>query len=477
MAGASWDSDDTIVFSDILNGVMQVSANGGTPETLIKASLADLATDGLPIAPQLLPDGDTLLFTNYVAPDIVDSQIVIHSLQSGEQEVLFKGLGARYLPTGHIVYGLTNNSRNNHFAVPFDLDKLKVTGGSISVLEGVRGSAFPDSGTLVYVPQPAVAAGAEGTTPSGNTLVWVDREGNEERLVGAAPDNYQGLKISPDGTKVALTINKDGNNDIWIWDIPLETPTKLTFDKAEDNGPIWTPDGQKIVFTSRRSGVLGDLYWKSANNIGDAELLVSKPEGAIGPWSFSRDGKFLATVEISLAPPGTDIGMLSMEGDREMKVLLQEEYWELDPQISPDGRHMAYQSDESGKGEIYVHTFPDVNVGRWKVSADGGHSPLWSPDGSELFYRNGDATMAVEVETEPTFNRGNPKTLFRGTYLSTAILQVTSTPWDIHPNGKKFLMITTPGSTGEASEGVGPQPKIIVVLNWFEELKERVPVE
>ena len=256
------------------------------------------------------------------------------------------------------------------------------------------------------------------TTSSGRTLVWVDRQGKEEAL-GAEPEGYSGLKISPDGTRVALTIGTTGNQDIWIWDIPHKTPTKLTFDKADDSAPIWTPDGKRIVFTSLRGGGLGGVYWKSADGIGEDELLASKPDRLIIPWSFSRDGKILAVTEISLAPLGFDIGMLSMEGKREIKELLQEKYMEAEPQISPDGRYVAYQSDESGKGEIYVRSFPDVNKGKWQVSSSGGNSPLWSPDGRELFYRSGDATMAVEVETEPTFKRGNPKILFRGTYFSS----------------------------------------------------------
>jgi len=195
------------------------------------------------------------------------------------------------------------------------------------------------------------------------------------------------------------------------------------------------------------------------------------------PWSLSPDGKTLAAVELSFAPPGLDIAVLSVESKREMKELLQEKYGELEPQISPDGRYVAYQSDESGKGEIYVRTFPDVNKGKWQVSSIGGSSPLWSPDGRELFYRSGDATMAVEVETEPTFKRGNFKILFRGTYFSSRMIKNMTTPWDIHPNGQKFLMIKPPASTDAAPTGAAPQPKINVVVNWFEELKQRVPVK
>ena len=182
-------------------------------------------------------------------------------------------------------------------------------------------------------------------------------------------------------------------------------------------------------------------------------------------------------LEFFIAPLGLDVGMLSMEGKREMKELLQEKYWEAEPQISPNGRYMAYQSDESGKGEIYVRSFPDVNKGKWQVSSGGGNSPLWSPDGREVFYRSGDATMAVEVATEPTFKRGNPKILFRGTYFSSNAQNIVLTPWDIHPNGKKFLMIKPAASTGTAPTAASPQPKITIVVNWFEELKQRVPVK
>ncbi len=478
---ASWYPEDVIVYSDLSNGIMRVSARGGTPETLVKGSFANIAKEGLPLYPQMLPDGKTLLFTNaFDLGDTANMQIVIQSLESGKRKVLVeRGSVGMYLPTGCIVYALSNNGANNLFAIPFDLNKLEVTGGSFPVLEGIATGAVSDSGTLVYVPQPASITGAASTASPRNTLVWVDRQGKEESL-GAAPDDYSYLKISPDGSKVALTIRAAGNQDIWIWDIPHKTPTRLTFDAADDGSPIWTQDGNRIVFHSKRGGVSGGVYWKLASGIGEAELLASKPDMILAPWSFSRDGKILALSEMSLAPLRFDIGMLSMGGDREMQELLQGKHFEMEPQVSPDGRYMAYQSDESGKGEIHVPSFPNVNEGKWQVSNGGGGSPLWSPDGRELFYRSGDATMAAKVETEPTFKRKNPKILFQGTYLSTGNERLSATPWDIHPNGKKFLMIKPPAvsaseSTAEKAAASAPQLKIIFVMNWFEELKERVP--
>jgi hypothetical protein len=235
VAGASWGSDNTIVYCDLSSGIMRVSANGGTPVNLIKRNLANNVKEGPPTYPQMLPDGKTLLFTKIDPATAVSvDQIVVQSLKSGERKILFKGgSNAKYLPTGHIVYFLLNNNVANLFAVPFDLNKLEVSGGPVSILEDFKSFsfAFSESGTLVYVPQPVSAAGAASTASSGNTLVWVDRQGKEEPL-GAAPDAYQDLKISPDCNKVALTITSGNTRNIWIWDIPHKTPTKLTFDKA-----------------------------------------------------------------------------------------------------------------------------------------------------------------------------------------------------------------------------------------------------
>jgi dipeptidyl aminopeptidase/acylaminoacyl peptidase len=165
-----------------------------------------------------------------------------------------------------------------------------------------------------------------------------------------------------------------------------------------------------------------------------------------------------------------------MEGDHARKPLLNQDYQEIQPKISPNGRWIVYASNESGKGEIYVRSFPDVNQGRWQVSTGGGDSPLWSPDGRELFYLNGDAVMVVSVTTEPSFNiLGTPKVLFRGTYVS-AMPGPDGTPWDIHPDGKRFLMMKPPASTGATPVAAGPR-KINIVLNWFEELKQRAPVK
>ncbi|MBP1610313.1 MAG: serine/threonine protein kinase, partial [Acidobacteria bacterium] len=478
LTAASWDLDEKIVYSDYLNGIMQISANGGTPERLVKGSYVTMSKEGLPVSPQMLPDGKTLLFTNSFS-NVADSQIVVQSLKSGERKILVKGgTDARYLATGHIVYSLRNNIINNIFAVPFNPDRMKVTGGPVSILQGIGNAAVSNSGTLVYVLQPKLAAGSTGAASSEYTLVWVDRGGKEEPVL-TTPNSCLCLRMSPDATRMALAFITNTNEDIWIWDIARKTRTRLTFDDAKDYTPIWTHDSQWIFFGSSRNGTFS-IYRKPANGTGQEEKLISVQDREIWPWSWSGDGKSLLLTEAAFAPMQSDISMLSMESNRARTALLSEKYFETDPQISPDGQWMAYSSDESGQYEVYVRGFPDVNKDRWQVSNGGGVSPLWSPDGRELFYRSGDATMAVAVITKPTFKPGNPKTLFTGMYFSYRPYGTAYTPWDISPDGKRFIMVKPPkpvDGAAEKSSSTVPQPKINIVVNWFEELKRQVPVK
>ncbi len=447
--GAIWYEDNTIVYSDVIVGVMRVSANGGTPELLVA---------GVTAGPQLLPDGDSILFTDVLNP--APYRIMVQSLKSGEQKELFAGYAVKYLPTGHLVYYL----QNNLYAVPFDLDTLEATDGAVPIVEGTRNFvAISDSGTLVYIP------GTIDSTGSGRTLVWVDREGKEEPLQ-APPNLYQTPKVSPDGMKVALAATIDENKDIWVWDVVRETMTRLTFDKGDELQPIWTPDGKRIFFLSFREEGLGGIYWKAADGTGEVEQLVYVPDLLLFPWSWSSDGKTLAIVEATLNLSRFEIGTLSMEGDHTKKLLLKEEYAESNPSISPDGKYMAYISDESGQSGIYVRPFPEVNKGKWQISTGYGECPLWSPDGSKLFYISDDGVIEVPVDTKTTFNAGKPRVLFRGAYVGG---YGESPSWDISPDGKRFLMIKLPQTTADESTA---QRKITIVLNWLEELKERVPV-
>ena len=384
--GASWNSDDTIVYCDAMDGgIKRVSVDGGTPEILIEANMTELAGKGLPVFPQILPDGKTLLFTNMMGTNNADNEIMTYSLESGERKVLFKGGGAaQYLPTGHIAYALTTNNTTNLFTVPFDLESLETTGGHIPLVDGVNVSNidFSSTGTLVYIPETSAGAG----TPS--TLVWVDRNGKEEPLA-ADPGAYSEPRISPDGKKVALSIRKDRNQDIYVWDLVRGTMMRLTRDEASDGAPIWTSNN-KIAFASDREEGWPGIYLKSADGTGDLEKLGSVPDLLLSPSSLSADGKTLILTEASIG--GTsginfNIGTLSLEGDHEHKTLLKEDYAEVMPNISPNGKWMVYMAMNSEEtGEIYVRPFPDVDNGKVQVSQGGGSAPLWSPDERELFY-------------------------------------------------------------------------------------------
>ena len=285
--GARWGADDTIVFGQGAAGIFQVPGAGGTPELLIavNAEQAERAH-----GPQVLPGGAAVLFTlagegGFQAWN--DAQIVVESLDSGERRVVIDGAtDARYLPTGHLVYALAGTL----LAVPFDVDRLEVTGGPVPLVEGVRhatltGAANFDvsrDGSLTYLPGVA-GAGVE------HALAWVDREGREEPLA-AEPRTYIYPRISPDGSRVALDV-RDQERDIWIWDFARETLTRLTFGPGPDYYPVWTPDGEHVAFSSGREGTL-NLFLRAADGTGAVNRLTESPNVQY-PYAFSSDGQRL----------------------------------------------------------------------------------------------------------------------------------------------------------------------------------------
>ena len=461
--GASWGSDDSIVYGQP-EGIMRVSANGGTPELIIPTE-AEEQVHG----PQMLPGGDWVLFTltSVRGPARWDeAQIVVQSLESGERKILWEGgSDARYVPTGHLVYALEDVL----FVLPFDLASLEVSGGPVPIVEGVRRAppnntatanyGFSDRGTLIYVP-----GSAAGTL---RTLTWVDRSGNEERLV-AEPRNYIYPRISPDGGRVALDL-RDEDNDIWIWDFVRGTLTRFTFGPEGDFYPVWTADGERVAFGSG-----GVFVWKASDNTGSLEQLggnLGEGSESPNPYFFSLEGTQLVFREQEHPDTFDNIGMISIEEGSEPEWLLRSEFNERNAELSPDGRWMAYQSDESGQYEIYVRPFPNVEDGRWQVSNAGGIHPLWSRDGRELFYLAGPPArlMVVPVQTDPTFVPENPQELLEWPYSTLG----EGRTYDVSPDGQRFLAINTVPLETDADAS---PPQINVVLHWFEELKERVPV-
>ncbi|MBN2318802.1 MAG: serine/threonine-protein kinase [Acidobacteria bacterium] len=467
----NWLEDDAIYFGQPADGIVKISPDDGTSETVIGGEGEML------YHPRILPDGKSMIFT--VRTD-EGYKIAVQSLESQERTILFPGDDAHYLPTGHLIYA----SENYLYAVPFDPGRRVPTGGPVAVIEdlfrmrnGAPQFAVSDSGTLVYLSRTGLEESAK------RKIVWVDLDGNESPIP-APPDDYYLPKISPDGRYLAFTILPNigkaaGEGDIWIWNLVRNDRVKLTNNKNLDVAPLWTPDGKRIAFGSQREQDLS-VYWKAVDDTGDAEFVKSVPGKVCYPAAWSKDGQTLLLGEFNMSVPMSfDIGMLEMDGSGNYESLLNETYHEAQPRISPNGEWIAYTSSDSGQNQVYVRPFPGIKSGgRKPVSTNGGDSPLWSPHGETLYYRNGDMVMAVSVKTDPDMNLGQPKPLFQKSYISSAFMfgNFDFSTWDIHPDGKKFLMLKPDTSTTEESYTSG-QRKITVVTNWFEELKKRVPVK
>jgi len=449
--GASWGPNDTIVFQPtIAGGLWQVSAAGGAPQKLTTPKEEEISHRW----PQFLPGGKAILFTASTGGSYDDAQIAVQRLDTGEQKVLVRGgTYARYAPTGHLVYYRAGAL----MAVPFDPVGMEVIGAPASVVEGVMSStagsgaaqfSFSSLGSLVYVPG--------GPQAGDRMLVWVDRNGAEQPLP-APPRAYDDPRLSPDGRQVALI--EGATNDVWIYDILRATLTQLTFEGAADV-PLWTSDGKRIVYVSAKAGARG-IFWKPADGSGPEERLMTSEFGPLSS-SPSPDGQTLAYYEPRPAT-GNDIWVVPLEGERKPKPFLQTPFSEGAPMFSPDGRWVAYSSDQSGRFEIYVQPFPGPG-GKWLISTNGGMAPVWSRHGRELFYYNGDNLMAADITTQPNFRAGTPHMLIeRPSYNSGA-----RADYDVTPDGQRFLMLKP-----SAPEQTPTQ--INVVLNWFEELKRRVP--
>jgi serine/threonine protein kinase/Tol biopolymer transport system component len=469
--GASWGPDNTIVFGQP-EGVMRVSANGGTPELLVATEKGEQVH-----GPQLLPGGRWVLFslTREASDTRWDAaEIVVQSLDSGERKVLWRGgSDARYVPTGHLIYALDDAL----FALPFDLERLEVSGGPVPLLDGLQRAVTPgtntatahygvsDQGTLVHVV--GISAQAQA-----RTLVWVDRNGGEE-AIPAPPRAYLYPRISPDGMQVALDV-RDQDNDIWIWSLARRTLTRLTFDPGLDRYPVWTPDGRRIAFSSQRGGA-PNLFWQAADGTGAAERLAESSRIQL-PHSIAADGAWLVFEELGSSagigtPTSVDVTLLALAGERQAKPLIATMFQERNGDLSADGRWLAYDSNESGRIEVYVRPFPAVESGRWQVSTGGGSQPLWAPNSRELYFVDPEGRIvSVSVQSGPGFIAGNPQVVVKSSLVRNPPA-ITGRMYDVSRDGRRFLLI----KTVEGTEQAAPPPQIVVVQNWFEELKRLAP--
>jgi Tol biopolymer transport system component len=287
----------------------------------------------------------------------------------------------------------------------------------------------------------------------------VARNGTEQPLP-APPREYDWPRLAPDGRRIAVEVS----GQTWIYDTARDALTRLTFAGTSNDAPAWSPDGTRIAVRSNREGPPGGIFWQMADGSGADERLSTPEQVADLVQSFSPDGQFIS---FTRPDPRTqrDIWILSVR-DRTRKVFLATPATEGAGRFSPDGRWLAYVSDESGQPEIYVQPFPGPG-GKWQISTDGGSEPAWNPNGRELFYRTGDSMMAVPVTTQPSFSAGRPAELFKGTYLASTF-PLTGTTYDVTRDGQRFVMIKDQGASAT---------QIKVVVNWFEELKRLVPID
>ena len=453
--GGHWGPEEMIVFSASSGGVTglyRVSAAGGEPESLAMPSAEERGFEYQ--QPQILHGGDAVLFT--VWGRAKNYQATVLSLETREQKIVLEDAKhARYLPTGHLVYAQAQTL----MAVSFDLVRLETTGNPIPVLEGVEisrdGEAvdynFSRNGTLVYVPS---GGGVQ------KRLVWVDRQGRMEPVTDIQRA-FEDPRISPDGRRLSVTVRENEVPNVWIYEIARGILTPLTLGWGDD--AIWSPDSQRVAFGSRQNDQW-NISWMSVEGSGEIEQLTVSDNPQI-PRSFSPNGQVLAFNQSSGYPTRADIWVLPLKAERKPQEFLTSEFDEYEAKFSPDGRWLAYISDRSGQFEVYVTSYP-AGSGAVQISIDGGDEPLWGPEGTELFYRNGDSVMVVSFRTEPTLEVSTPELLFTGDYVDFD----GTGEYDISPDGQKFLMLT-------GAETVESRGQIHVVLNWFEELKRLVPTD
>ncbi len=444
--GASWGPDDTIVFADSEgNNLSRVSASGGRPEVLSRAK--DRA-----FYPEFLPGGKAVLFSikGFHNPDY--GQIAVLSLATGERRVILEGgTNPRYAASGHIVFARAGAI----LAAPFDLSRLEVTGSPVTLIEGIRieewGAAqfaLSPEGTLVYV--------SGGPAWIGN-LTWVDHQGISKPLAAPA-QAYGPISLSPDGQRLAVTV-VGATSDVWVYELTRGTFTRLTVE-GSNYRPVWTPDGRRIVYQRSSGPNQFQIVWQLADGSGVEEVLTTSDY----PWwpaSLSPNGKLLAFQQND-PDTGTDLSILPLEGDRQPYSWLKTKFNEWGAAFSRDGKWIAYTSDESGQYEVYVRPFPGSG-GKRQISNAGGEEVIWSSDGRTLLYREGLKWMSVAVQTQPEFRAAAPRLMFEGPYLN-----VPGVSYDVAPDGQRFIML-------EESIKQPPTTHLNVVLNWFEELKRRVP--
>ena len=461
--GATWGADGAIILATAAptTGLQRVSSNGGAPQILTRPDRARGEADHL--WPHLLPGGRAVLFTiTPVTGGLDAAQVAVLDLASGAWKTLIRGgRQAHYLPSGHLVY----MAGTSLVAIAFDLARLETRGTASTIVPAVvtlpTGTAefdVSDTGTLIY-------ASGQGLAQK-RTLVWVDRSGDEEPMAGVPSRLHAAARLSPDATRLALEID-DGDNDIWVWDLARRNyRDAVSTDPGRDESPSGRTLGCSAIFTSQSGGAVGSLFRQAAHGSGVAERVDRRTDRTAGR---------AATAAL---PDGT--GVLYDEHDDINRVRLDDAHGgradHAGPRrssstvtVSPDGRWLAYVGSDGGPRQAFIRPYPDVYSARTQASTTGGTQPVWARNGRELFYLAPDgALMVVPMGAGGPAGAGRqvvPPGYFDGSGLTAP------RTYDVSPDGTRFLVIKP-----AASSDTTPQPpRMVVVLNWFEELARAVP--
>jgi serine/threonine-protein kinase len=464
--GGSWGDDDNIVFAPTAGSALQrVSSAGGKVEPVTMLAQGEASHRW----PQVLPGSKAVLYMSAaVVGSYEDANLVVQSLPSGTPKVLIRGgYHPQYFPSGHLVY----IHEGTLFAVPFDLSRLEVTGQSVPAVEGVSAQsgraaaqfAASQTGALAYL----TGLGVGNESP----ILWLSRDGKSAPL-RAMPSNWADPRFSPDGRKLALDILGASRTSVWVYDWTRDTPTLLPFN-GTTRTPVWTPDGNRIVFAAALGGTgTWSLYWQRADGTGEIQRLTDPSQAAPIPSSFHPSGKYLAFSQTT--NDFGDLMILPLEGDEKSgwkpgkpSVFLSTPANERKPMFSRDGRWIAYESSENGRGaDVFVRPFP-MGGGKVQISPNGGFDPTWSQSRNELLYRFDQHIMVVPYTVEgDSFKADKPR------IWSEQVIEGRSyqSSYDLHPDGER-LAAGLP--TGQGEEKLD---KVTFIFNFFDELRRIAPV-
>ncbi len=446
--GATWGVNETIVVASAM-GLQTVPAGGGALEDLTTADPERVELGHS--RPRFLPDGKHVLFNVLWGGG---SRVGILSLETKQWRTLDldNAADASYVPSGHLVFGQAGGLS----AIPFDLTRMEISNRSVPVIQqiatdpgnGYVGYGVSDNGALVYVP---------GRYES--RLVWVDRHGSTSPVIEAERP-YLTPRLSPEGNRIAVSIYDPtiAKRDVWIHDLERGTLARLTTGEGHATDPVWSPDGKRLAYARRQ----GDSQWHVAiSDVGSGS--ATEIPGDHVPNSWSADGETIFFHSLGSNALISGVGAIQVKGASSAELLIREPFITRQPTLSPDGRWLAYVSDESGRLEIYIKSFPELDR-QWLVSTEGGTEPRWSGSGRELFYRNDARMMLVEVRDQDEFSATQPTVLFEKRFAVDPIGQ-DAVNYDVTPDGQRFLMITKSESPD----------RLHLITHWFKELKRRVP--